>query len=278
MFAYANAPSFEEAKVILFGVPDESGSSSYRQGSKKGPDAIRKVSNQRNVFLRDGKKTLVQPQSGTLPSIFDKGNMTKKEISEYVQYVVSAGKIPLMLGGDHSSTFEALRGFFDMKKTSFVYFDSHPDFICSKRGYYGSVICDSLSLQHLDLAKSVEIGIRAPEEEELANIRRKHLTTISMEDITFNGVDWAFKQIKRTVGKHIYLSIDLDVLDPAFAPGVSTPYPGGLSSAQLILLAKKVAGLGLVGMDIMEYNPKFDVQDMTAHLATTLIIETLSQC
>jgi len=98
-----------------------------------------------------------------------------------------------------------------------------------------------------------------------------------MEDLTSYGVDWAFKQIRRTVGKNVYLSVDLDVLDPAFAPGVATPYPGGLSSAQLILLCKKIAGLGLAGMDIMEYNPKFDVQDMTGHLATTLLIETLSK-
>jgi len=153
MFAYANTKNINEAEVVLFGVADETGSASYRPGTKQGPAAIRKISNKRNVFTRDGIKTFVQPQTGTLPSIFDKGNIPKKEVAEYVQYVVSSDKIPVMLGGDHSNTFEALRGFFDLKKISLVYFDSHPDFICSKKGYYGSVICDSLSLQHLDIKK-----------------------------------------------------------------------------------------------------------------------------
>lgn len=90
------------------------------------------------------------------------------------------------------------------------------------------------------------------------------------------GVKKVFRKIKSRVGKYIYISIDMDVLDPAFAPGVSSPVPGGLNSNELIYLLKKLSGLKLVGFDVMETNPKYDIQYMTSHLASRIIIEMIS--
>ena len=85
-----------------------------------------------------------------------------------------------------------------------------------------------------------------------------------------------FNEIKKRITKNTYLSIDMDVLDPAFAPGVSTPVPGGLNSNELFYLTKKIANLGLIGFDIMEVNPKRDIQNRTSHLASKLLIEIAS--
>jgi agmatinase len=115
--------------------------------------------------------------------------------------------------------------------------------------------------------------VRDPEPEELLNLRRTHLQTINPIDLAEMGLRRTLDLIKDRVGDKIYLSFDMDVVDPAFAPGVSTPVPGGLSSSEALYLVREVSKLGLVGFDIMEVSPPYDVQDMTSHLAGRIILE-----
>lgn len=277
-FAWANVENFEKADVVIIGVPDESASRALRKGASKAPDRIRKISNEREVFERKKIKVITLP--GVCPlekRIFDHGNVKKKDISKIIEKIVSNGKIPVTIGGDHSITAEILKGIDKVKKNvSIVYFDAHPDFICSSKQYYGSVVCDILDYKNINFDSSIEIGLRAPEPEELINIRRKHLKTIASVDVVEKGLQKVVEEVKERVEENIYISIDMDVVDPAFAPGVSTPAPAGLLSNQLIYLLKEVSKLGIIGFDIMEVCPAYDIQDMTSHLAARIIIETIS--
>jgi agmatinase len=132
-----------------------------------------------------------------------------------------------------------------------VYFDSHPDFICSSRDYYGSVACDISEFRNVDFSTSIEVGVREPEPEELVNLRRNHLQTITPINVVEIGLRRIMDLVKDRVGDRLYLSFDMDVVDPAFAPDVSTPVPGGLSSSEALYLVREVSKLGLVGFDIM---------------------------
>ncbi|MHA1376984.1 MAG: arginase family protein [Candidatus Helarchaeota archaeon] len=273
-FPWANS-SFEEADCIIIGVPDESGSSAARKGTQLGPYFIRNVSNSRDVY---GPNRIAQSLSGEIKTkIFDLGDLKKEEVSKCVNRIVQEGKIPVTLGGDHSITTEILKGFPSDIEISLIYFDAHPDIISSKRHYFGSVIFDLSQFPNIDIDTSVEVGIRDPEIEEIINIRKLGLKTYTTYEIYDIGMKNVLKEIKNLGAKNIYLSIDMDVLDPAFAPGVGSPSPGGISAVRLMYLVKNIASWGkLVGVDIMETNPKFDIQDMTSHLAANILIEILA--
>lgn len=268
----------EDADIVLFGVPDESHTHANRSGTAKAPDHIRKVSLERGVFERSGKKTVSLPTMSPLEQkIIDIGNIPRDQVADFVEKVAREGRVPFMVGGDHSITSEALKGFDRLgPKIGVVYFDSHPDFICSSRDYYGSVVCDISEYKNIDFSTSIEIGMRDPEPEELLNLRRTHLQTITPIDLVEMGLRRAIDLVKDRVGDRIYLSFDMDVVDPAFAPGVSTPVPGGLSSSEALYLVRETSKLGLVGFDIMEVSPPYDLQDMTAQLAGRIIIEAAS--
>ncbi|NHI94664.1 MAG: arginase family protein [Candidatus Lokiarchaeota archaeon] len=270
-FVWSNT-NFEDAEIILVGVPDESGSHAYRAGSSSGPDQIRKISNQRELF---GPNRIAQSMTGEIISkVWDYGNITKKEVNHFINNILKKKKFPIAIGGDHSITAEILRGYPKNIEISLIYFDAHPDIIYSDRPYYGSVVADASKF--VDLQKSVELGIREPELEEIRTLREKGILTLTPFDLMEIGIKEIFQIIKKRIGEYIYISVDMDCFDPAFAPGVSTPSPGGFSSTQVIYLLKKIARLGLVGFDIMETNPKFDINDMTSHLAARLIVETLT--
>ncbi len=273
-FPWANVASVDEADVVVIGIPDESGSLARRKGCSQAPKRIREVASEREVFERGGIRTLaLPPDCSTDMRIVDAGDVKKGEVRDFVRGLVEEGKIPVSMGGDHSITAEILKAIDEVMEVSIVYFDAHPDFICSTRDYYGSVVCDISEYDRVDFDSSVEIGVRAPEPEELINLRRKHLETLSHYDIEALGLKGVLKKVKKRVRKEIYLSFDMDVVDPAFAPGVSVPVPGGLSSAQALYLVRKISEIGLVGLDVMEVCPPYDVQDVTSHLAARVMME-----
>lgn len=273
-FPWANS-SFEEADCIIIGVPDETGSSAARKGTQLGPYFIRNVSNSRDVY---GPNRIAQSLSGEIKTkIFDLGDIKKEDVSECVRRIVEENKIPVTLGGDHSITTEVLKGFPPDMQISLIYFDAHPDIMSSKRQYFGSVLFDLSEFPNIDIKSSVEVGIRDPEIEEIINIRKLGLKTYTTYEIYDIGMKRVIEEIKNLATKNIYLSIDMDVLDPAFAPGVGSPSPGGISAVRLMYIVKNIASWGrLVGVDIMETNPKYDIQDMTSHLAANILIEILA--
>ncbi|TLX81533.1 MAG: arginase family protein [Thaumarchaeota archaeon] len=229
---HSNVKSIFQADIVVIGVPDESKSHAKRRGASKGPDSLRTASNSFEFFERDGKIIPICPMKGTLKNkkIFDFGNTSREDLYRLVFDIVSAKKLPITIGGDHSITtviLQAIHEAFEGGKISLLYFDAHPDFVSSTRDYYGSVITDSSA--YINFTKSILIGTRAAELEELENASKQKLEIITPLDIIELGINTTVKKIISKCGSSkVYLSIDLDCMDPGVAPGVSVPAPGGL--------------------------------------------------
>lgn len=277
----SNADTMKDVDIVVIGVPDESNSHAKRKGTSRAPDALRIASNDSEFFERGGRLIPTCPMSGTLDrkSIFDAGNIPDKhKLSELVTDITLNGKLPIMIGGDHSLSTEAIQAVSNVigEKLSILYFDAHPDFVSSTTNYYGSVLTDST--QSLNFRKSMLIGTRAAEPEELENAKKVGLRIINPLEIVEIGVKRVAQMIRaRTRGSKVYVSVDLDCLDPAFAPGVSVPSPGGLSSTDLIYLLNKTISTGnIVAIDIVELAPDYDISNTTAMLAARIMSECIA--
>lgn len=272
---WANTDSFDDADVVIFGVPDESKSHSLRKGSSEAPHKIREISNIRDTYKRGNEISRGFPLGGIRRNVYDHGNVLRTEIGDTIDRIASKAKIPITIGGDHSISTDILRSI--SKKygpVSLVYFDAHPDFISSSTGYYGSVLHDVLP--NIDLKSSVQIGIRTPEQEEIDNIKRYKLDVITPLDVLKEGITKIESNILGKLGQNVYVSVDMDAIDPAYAPGVSVPVPLGLASLEVLYLLKSIAKRGITGLDIMEVCPSYDIKDRTSHLASRIIGEVIS--
>jgi agmatinase len=278
---HSNVKSIFQADIVVVGVPDESRSHARRKGTSKGPDSLRIASNSFEFFEREGEIIPICPMKGTLEDkkILDFGNTSREDLYRLVFDIVSAKKLPITIGGDHSITtliLQAIHEAFQGDKVSLLYFDAHPDFVSSTRNYYGSVITDSS--EYINFTKSMLIGTRAAELEELENASKQKLEIITPIDIIEFGINATVKKIISKCGSSkVYLSIDLDCMDPGVAPGVSVPAPGGLFPLDLIYMIKKITeNLHIVGMDIVELSPDYDLNQNTANHAARILMETIS--
>jgi len=269
-----NNSNYNDSDVVIIGIPDESQSHALREGTSKAPEQIRKISNLADSYKRDGKKSLGLPLTGISKKVFDYGDITRQQIPETFEKIIKDFKIPISIGGDHSLSTTIIKQASKSKKLSLVYFDAHPDFITSTKNYYGSVFGDIL--EFIDIQTSIQIGVRTPEQEEIDNLEKYQVIVISPFDIAEKGITKIFQQIMETIGDNVYVSFDMDCIDPSHAPGVSVPVPFGISSVDAILLLKKIANHGMLGMDIVEVCPSYDVNNRTSHLASRMIGEVIS--
>lgn len=242
--------------------------SSYLRGPALAPPLIRKA-------LFSGSSNLFSENGFSIDSalIEDKGDF---EVSEYfdiesitTKHLLSAKKV-LSLGGDHSITFPILKAFHEKyTKIDILHVDAHADLYDSYEGDRYSHACPFARIMENGFAdRLVQVGIRT-------------LNTHQMEQAKKFGVEmhqmknWNLASIKRFEFP-LYLSLDMDAFDPAFAPGVSHHEPGGLSSRQVIEIIQNLKA-EIIGADIVEYNPKKDFQDMTAFLAAKMMKEILAK-
>lgn len=274
----SNARSAFEADVVIVGVPDESKSHAKRKGASRGPDSLRQASNESGFFERNGKLIPVCPILGKISNklIFDYGNIPRENLQKLITDLVANNKIPIVIGGDHSITSTVLQATGDIHgKLGLFYFDAHPDFVSSTTDYYGSVLTDSS--RWIDFSKSMLIGTRAAEPEELENAESAGLEVITPIDVAKLGISQVANKLQaKGYNNKRYVSIDLDCADPAYAPGVSLPSPCGLSSIDLVYLVKLVVNSGIVGIDIVELSPDFDLNNMTANLAARILLESIA--
>jgi len=271
---WANTDDFEESEFVVVGIPDESQSHALRKGTEEAPNKIRQISNLRDSFERDGKISLGRPFQGSEKKVHDFGNINRSQIESIYDKISASSKIPISIGGDHSITRQIINAITKKYgKISLVYFDAHPDFVSSTTNYYGSVVNDVLS--NIEISSSVQIGIRTPEQEELDNIKKFNLEVITPFDIREQGIKQVANSVVSRLGDKVYVSFDMDCVDPAYAPGVSVPVPMGLNSTDAVYLLKEIAKKGILGMDVMEVCPSFDVKDRTSHLASRIISEVI---
>jgi len=274
--AWHNCYSIDKADVVVFG--SASGTGSLYHGTEQAPNEIRSASIKwlSGETLR-GEKFSLQPSELVTKKIFDAFNIEKKEISEFVHRLAKLKKTPCMIGGDHSNTLEVLKGLSkSYKSISVVYFDAHLDMVSDQGRFYGSVFHDASKIKEVKLNKSACIGCRAMRDIEMKNAKKHKLTVVPATMVEELGVKKVFKKVKKKAGKNIYLSVDIDCVDPGNAPGVSDPVPCGLSPLQVTSLAKQFAASKIIGFDLVEVNPLRDQFNLTVNLGAKLLSEILA--
>ncbi len=291
-FVLSKGKNEKNARYVLFGVPDESGSKSRAQsifkGSSKGPDAIRAASQLCSANHRSSHHILetfvvnsFRPFSfGEIP-FADIGNIPRKSVREKISSLLKQKKFPIVLGGDHSITVECIKGAASVfGKFGIVYFDAHPDFRKSGEHDYGAVMHNAFQVKGFSGKNTVLVGVRDFEEEEFRNLHGQEANFLTSLDIAEIGAKNAVKKIKKIVaGIPVYVSIDLDVVDPCFAPEVSLPSPCGLTGNELLFMLCGLAREKIIGLDIMEMTPRRNIfpEMLSGILASKLIIELVSR-
>lgn len=283
-FVLSSMNDIHDARYVVFGVEDEGGSADRApyKGSSEGPASIRQASHDLASFHRqENGEEVTHLVNSYHPietiSLYDIGNIHKEEISSAVFSCRKRHQFPFMIGGDHSLTYEVLRGLDREKKEyAIVYFDAHPDCLSSEKNgkSYGTVLYDAAQLQYFNPKKSILVGIRDCESEEFNNLDSfgfHSITNLGYAELGLKKTLDAIQQITRDVP--LYISVDLDVVDRSIAPGVSTPSPCGLTSLELLYLFTGLAGSNVIGCDVVEHVPSQDIHRTTAHLGAKLMIE-----
>ena len=286
---YLRLPHLQATQGIDFavvGVPWD-GATSYRTGQRLGSDAIRKVS----VTLRPYNLALdvgifehcCGVDYGDLSVVPGYIEDTYDKIEAELCPLVEAGVIPVAMGGDHSITLPELRA---IAKThgpvALIHLDSHTDTNDQYFGrlyYHGSMFRRAVEETILLPANSIQVGMRGSvysknAYEESTSLGFKVVTMSAVRQI---GLQRLIEIIKGRVGPNkVFVTFDIDVVDPAFAPGTGTPEVGGLTSSEAIELIRGLKGLNFVGFDVVEVLPDYDVAEITALLAANVIYEFLS--
>jgi agmatinase len=265
----ANAGS---TRIGLLGVPYD-GSSSYQAGAAKAPAAIRAAlrnesSNGWNEAVQNvlAEGVLEDFGDAALPA----SGSPRTAIEAAMSKVLDQGAKPIVLGGDHSITYPLLRALGPRcKRLTVLHVDAHPDLYEEFEGDKYSHACPFARVMEDGLAhRLVQVGIRTLNAGQEAQARRYGVEMITMQD-------WRDGWRLESDGP-VYLSFDFDGLDPAFAPGISHPEPGGLSTRQVIGIIQGISG-ELVGADLVELNPDNDFRDLTARVGAKLIKEVVAK-
>jgi agmatinase len=259
----------------------------YSPGARFGPRAIRDASGQLRPHHWEADR--LEPPFDRL-RVVDYGDIEVfpgyiEQSIDHVQAalapVCEAGVFPVVLGGDHSTTLPVLRAAAAVHGTlSLVHFDAHPDFwppFAPERPYHhGTVFHHAVNEGLIDPSSSVQIGIRGSLSAGIIPEARKagfHL--ITGEEFAHQGVRAAVEAMQRAASLPVYVSLDIDSVDPAYAPGTGTPEVAGLTSREIMELVRGLRGLPLVGFDVVEVAPAYDSAEITALLAANLVYELL---
>jgi agmatinase len=270
----------------VLGIPWD-GATSYRTGQRLGPDAIRKVS----VTLRPYNLSLEVDifehcsgiDYGDLPVVAGYIEDTYTRIEAGLCPLVEAGIIPVMMGGDHSITLPELRAVFKTHgPVALIHFDSHTDTndqYFGKPYYHGSPFRRAVEENIVLAENSIQIGMRGSvyTKDAYDDSTALGFKVVTMSAIRKMGLRELMESVRERVGQHkVFVTFDIDVVDPAFAPGTGTPEVGGFSSAEAIDLVRGLGGLNYVGFDVVEVLPDKDPAEITALLAANILYEFLS--
>jgi agmatinase len=271
------------ADFAVLGVPFDEGTWGW-PGERYGPRAMRESSQEYNhdltegFYYIDGDRTVLKGKhwvdAGDVPVMPTVAAQTNDKITEMVRKIRAKGAFPIVLGGDHSLTFPVLRAL-DVPVTV-LHFDAHLDTWNGAPGNLDHASWVNRATKLAQVKKVVQIGQRglANDEEAMNNARQAHTTIITSEQIHRRGVEWALSQVASS--ENIYITFDVDVMDPTLAPGTGTLEPDGLSFSEIDALLKGVTAKGrLVGMDVVEVNPMRDASTRTEQTAIRLLIDTL---
>jgi agmatinase len=266
--------------ICVAGIPFDLGTTN-RVGARFGPSAIRQASR----MLVDGDHPLhwVNPSA---PPLADIGNFTialgdiAKSLAA-IEEQAAPIKHLVALGGDHGITLPLLRTLAKKRgPPALIHFDAHVDTWPENFGQayaHGSVFYHAISEGLVEPRQMVQVGIRSPVERAVHDwTLARGVTMLTSQDVHEQGPVAIARQIRQVVGEApVYLSFDIDALDPAFAPGTGTPEIGGLASWQAQAILRRLRGLRFVGMDLVEVCPAYDVAENTALAGATVVWEYL---
>lgn len=273
----ADQESIEAAVLVFVGLPDDS-QSSYCRGCSRAPERIR-LAYDGNAY--NSTTELGVDLSGLVADLGDLSSQktwdkTAQIYCEFAKSLFRTGKIPFFVGGDHAVTVPIVKALAVLEEPIFVVqLDAHPDLYPEYGGNPDSHACTAARIAEMDHVRSItQIGIRtlnATQAKTAADLAEK-INMISAADLSQSMPRMPL------LPEHarVYLSVDLDALDPAYAPGVSHPVPGGLTSRQVIQFIQN-SDVNWVGMDVVELNPKLDMNDQTAVLAAKLLHEAMGK-
>lgn len=291
---FAGIPSFmrlpiftdpADVHIALLGVPWDGGTTN-RAGARHGPREVRNLS---SMMRKVHHVSHIAPYD--LVRVGDLGDApvnpidlldSLKRIEGFYRQIHEAGTLPLSVGGDHLVTLPIFRAIARDRPIGMIHFDAHSDtndrYFGDNPYTHGTPFRRAIEEGLLDPKRTVQIGIRgsiySAEDEDFA--KDCGIRVIHMEEFADIGVAATIAEARRVVGDApTYVTFDVDVLDPAFAPGTGTPEIGGITTLQAQQLIRGLQGLNLIGADVVEVSPPFDVGGATALVGATMMFELL---
>ena len=269
--------ALRDSDYVVVGVPFDS-TSTYRPGARFAPLAIREASLNIELYsLRTGIsfEDLKVHDAGDLHVT---GNVEEnlRRLSLVTGEVLEQNRIPVFIGGEHTLTLGVAEGI--KRDFGLVCFDAHLDM---RDEYSGQQVCHATVMRRINEkvkpSTIVQLGTRAASKEEVKYAEKVEVTYITSYQIMREGVEEAAELVNRALTncKHIYVTVDLDVLDPSFAPAVQNPEPEGLATHSLLEILHRVCGSRVVGFDLVEVAPNYD-SGTTAIQAAKIIFEIMS--
>lgn len=268
--------TFDEAEYVVLGVPFDV-TSTYRTGARFAPSAIREASLNIETYSFRAGVDVEDLRLHDLGDLNTTGNVdeTLKRLEQVIKELVDAKKIPVLIGGEHTITLGATKAL--DKNVAIVSFDAHLDL----RNEYMNLKTSHTTFmrrinEQVQPHKVLEIGTRAVCKEELDYARKARINFMAVQQIRNEGVEKTIEKIEKLLGnaKKIYVTIDMDVLDPAFVPAVQNPEPDGLCTSTFYDILSKVCDKRLIAFDVVEVAPHYD-NGVTAVQAAKTIFEAL---
>ncbi len=286
--------SFADADIVIVGAPFDGGTS-HRSGARFGPQAIRSAdylphdASRPHLSLRtDALRDLRVVDAGDLAMPAGETERSLKVLETATAAITASGAIPVVLGGDHTIAAADVVGVarhIGWGRVSMVHFDAHAD---TGADQWGSLYGHGTPMRRLIESGAIrgdrflQLGLRGywPEPETLDWMKDQSMRSFEMTEIHHRGLTAVLDEsfaILTDECEGVFLSVDVDVVDPGMAPGTGTPEPGGLTSRHLLEAVRRIClELPIVGMDVVEVAPPYDHADITAFLANRVVLEALS--
>ena len=281
-----NVRDLENADAAIVGAPFDTGSS-FRVGARFGPEGIRSASHllrpynpSQNVRIFDHLSVIDYGDVPVVPGFIEESYGT---IAEGLGEIHRFGVVPIVLGGDHSVALPELRAAAAVHgPLALVQFDAHADTwdaYFGKKYNHGTVFRRAVEEGLLDASRSIQVGMRGPlyEPEDLKASRGLGFELVTTDEVREAGIPEVISRIRGRVGDaKTYLSFDVDFCDPAYAPGTGTPEVGGFTSREAQEFLRGLAGLRVVGGDVVEVYPAYDPAEITSFLGANAAYEILT--
>ena len=282
-----DAPKIKDVDIGIIGVPWDSGTTN-RPGPRHGPRQLRDAS----TMIR-----AQHPVSGIRPyeklNCADLGDVSinpadiedsMDRITSFYKKLIEKGIKPLTAGGDHLTSLPVLRALAEKAPLGMIHFDSHTDLFHSyfdgTMFTHGTPFRRAVEENLLDPKRVIQIGIRGTQydSEDLDFANSVGIRVIKIDEFFDRGIQDVMAEAREIVGKNeTYVSYDIDFIDPAFAPGTGTPEVGGPNSYEALKVVRELAGVKIVGADMVEVSPPFDPSSNTAFLGVSVMFELLCQ-